>query len=307
MLPFFALAGGGFRAGAAMANPPPAQIGRYQIVRTLGEGGMGAVYLAQDPAIERLVAIKLMRQGFDASQLRDRFAREARSIGRLHHPNIVTIFDVGEHAGEPFIAMEYVEGQTLGTLIRERPSFPLLRKLRLIDGLCAGLHYAHRAGVIHRDIKPANVMVTPDETVKILDFGIARAPTGGATLAGTASGTVLGTLNYMSPEQLSGQKVDHRTDIFSVGAVFYELLTGRMAFPGDIQSGVLHLILVGSPEPLKQLTPSVADDVFAMVDRCLEKLPERRYEGLDAMRQDLAASIRRIDQPVGEPLQHRVP
>src|SRR5580693_6117385 len=146
----------------------PASIGRYQVIRTLGEGGMGSVYLATDPAIDRQVALKLMRAGFTGS-LRERFAREARAVGRLHHPNIVTIFEFGEHQGEPFIAMEYVEGQTLSSLVgRSDVSLPQL--VGLMDGLCAGLHYAHRAGIIHRDIKPVNVMVDTEGIVKILDF-----------------------------------------------------------------------------------------------------------------------------------------
>src|SRR5262245_59977916 len=152
----------------------PTQIGRYQVVRRLGEGGMGAVFLARDPAIDRDVAIKLMRTGFDVTDLRDRFTREAKSIGRLHHPNIVTVFDVGEHDGEPFIAMEYVEGQTLAKVIANAMAVPLAQKLGYIDGLFDGLQYAHRTGIIHRDIKPANVMVGVDGGIKILDFGIAR-------------------------------------------------------------------------------------------------------------------------------------
>jgi TPR repeat protein/predicted Ser/Thr protein kinase len=264
----------------------PTFIGRYQVIRTLGEGGMGAVFLATDPAIDRQVALKLMRAGFTGS-LRDRFAREARAVGRLHHPNIVTIFEFGEHQGEPFIAMEYVEGQTLSNLVgRSDVSLPQL--VGLMDGLCAGLHYAHRAGIIHRDIKPVNVMVDTEGIVKILDFGIARAAALSLTQAGTQPGTVLGTLNYMSPEQLSGKGVDQRTDIFAVGAVFYELLAGRQAFPGDIDSGILQLILLTGPTPLAQLRPDLDPGLVAIVNRCLERDVERRYPDLGVMRKDLA-------------------
>jgi TPR repeat protein len=266
----------------------PASIGRYQVIRTLGEGGMGAVYLATDPAIDRQVALKLMRAGLNTGSLRERFAREARAVGRLHHPNIVTIFEFGEHQGEPFIAMEYVEGQTLSNLVgRSDVSLPQL--VGLMDGLCAGLHYAHRAGIIHRDIKPVNVMVDAEGIVKILDFGIARAAALSLTQAGTQPGTVLGTLNYMSPEQLSGKAVDPRTDIFAVGAVFYELLAGRQAFPGDIDSGILQLILLTGPTPLAQLRPDLDPGLVAIVNRCLERDVERRYPDLGAMRKDLAA------------------
>ena len=249
---------------------------------------MGSVFLARDPAIDRYVAIKLMRSGFDDSQLRERFQREARSVGRLHHANIVTVFDVGEHNGEPFIAMEYVEGQTLGHLIRHPDRAPFETRLDWIEAICAGLSYAHKSGIIHRDIKPANVMVDNDGGLKILDFGIARATSGSGTQTATQAGTVLGTLNYMSPEQLSGRPVDHRTDIFSAGALFYELLSGRMAFPGDIQSGVLHYILVTGPrEPLLDACPTLHPRVAAIVDRCLARDVDARYADFGAVRRDL--------------------
>ena len=215
-----------------MTRKGPSRIGRYAIVRSLGEGGMGAVYLARDPAIDRPVAIKLLREGFAGGQARERFLREAQAIGRLHHPNIVTVFDFGEHDGEPFIAMEYVEGRTLAQLAA-RHEVTRSRALKLVDELCAGLHYAHRAGIVHRDIKPANIMVDADGTVRILDFGLARGIAVGASFSGTESGVVVGTLNYMSPEQLAAGNIDHRSDIFAVGAVFYELLSGRQAFPGE--------------------------------------------------------------------------
>jgi serine/threonine-protein kinase len=249
---------------------------------------MGSVFLGVDPAIDRQVALKLMRAGFDAGQLRERFAREAKAVGRLHHPNIVTIFEYGEHEGEPFIAMEYVEGQTLANLVG-RTDVALPEILALMDGLCAGLHYAHRAGIIHRDIKPVNVMVDGEGIVKILDFGIARAAAMSLTQAGTQPGTILGTLNYMSPEQLSGKPVDQRTDIFAVGAVFYELLAGRQAFPGDLNSGILQLILMTGPTPLETIRPDLDPAVYAIVNRCLERDADRRYPDLGVMRQDLAA------------------
>jgi len=278
-----------------MSAPVPTSIGRYQIIRSLGEGGMGAVFLARDPAIDRHVAIKLMRTGFDDPSLRERFAREAKSIGRLHHPNIVTIFDVGEHQGEPFIAMEYVEGQTLSHLIRHPENVSVLDKIGWIDGVCSGLNYAHRAGIIHRDIKPANIMVDAEGEVKILDFGIARATSSGSTHAATQAGTVLGTLNYMSPEQLAGKAVDSRTDIFSAGAVFYELLSGRMAFPGDIQTGVLHLILASGPEPLSTVAPFLDADLVAIVDRCLARDVALRYSDLASARRDLTSLRRKLE------------
>ena len=212
----------------------------------LGHGGMGSVYRARDPRIGRDVAIKLLREGYDSTELRDRFAREARSAGNLSHPNIVTIYDIGEHEGRPFIAMEYVAGETFAELIRSEAPLPFGRKLQMIEEVCAGLTHAHESGIVHRDIKPANLIVDPEGTVKILDFGIARLNASGMT----QPGMVIGTLNYMSPEQIGGIAVDGRADIFAVGAVLYELLSLRQAFPGDDYQAVFRQLLNGSPVPL---------------------------------------------------------
>jgi serine/threonine protein kinase len=268
----------------------PEVIGRYQILKAIGEGGMGSLYLARDPAIDRLLAIKLLREGFDSTELRQRFASEARSAGRLHHQNIVTIFDVGEHDRQPFIAMEYVKGETLAEIARQQQVVALARKLDWMDKLCAGLHYAHRAGVVHRDIKPANIMLDEEGVLKILDFGIARF---GASEM-TQAGMVIGTLNYMAPEQMMGRPIDMRADIFSVGAVFYEMLTYQRAFPGDLSSGIVHKILSGNPEPLETLIPDLDAAVIAVVAKCLEKDPDRRYPDLGATRRDLAGVRNRI-------------
>src|SRR5262250_121884 len=162
-----------------MAVDAPKNISRYQVMQHLATEGMGSVYLARDPAIDRLVAIKLLKEGFDNAELRERFMREARSAGRLRHVNIVTIFDVGEHDNQPFIAMEYVEGETLYALIKQKAALSIGRKLEMIDQLCAGLQYAHRGGIVHRDIKPKNVMVDADGVLKVLDFGIARVSDSG--------------------------------------------------------------------------------------------------------------------------------
>ena len=164
-----------------MADTVHRVIGRYEIQRPIGAGGMGVLWLARDPIIDRRVAIKLMREGLESATARERFLREARSAGRLHHPNIVTIFDVGEHEGQPFIAMQFIEGETLADVVNRRATLSLVRKLRWMEDLCAGLQYAHRAGIVHRDIKPANVMVDEEGTARILDFGIARLDTTGLT------------------------------------------------------------------------------------------------------------------------------
>jgi predicted Ser/Thr protein kinase len=293
-----------------MTRKGPSRIGRYAIVRSLGEGGMGAVYLARDPAIDRPVAIKLLREGFAGGQARERFLREAQAIGRLHHPNIVTVFDFGEHDGEPFIAMEYVEGRTLAQLAA-RHEVTRSRALTLVDELCAGLHYAHRAGIVHRDIKPANIMVDADGTVRILDFGLARGIAVGAGFSGTQSGVVVGTLNYMSPEQLAAGSIDHRSDIFAVGAVFYELLSGRQAFPGDAFGDVVNLILNLGPIPLQQLCPGLDPRVVVVVERCLQRDPALRYADLAEMRQDLAGVASRDEGAPSAPdaptTENRVP
>jgi hypothetical protein len=297
-----------------MPHATPRTIGRYTVVRRLGEGGMGIVYLAQDTTIDRLVAVKLMRVGSE-DQLHDRFAREARSLGRLNHPNVVTIFEVGEHESQPFMAMEYVAGETLASLIRGREPAPLADRLGWMDGVLAGVHCAHRAGIIHRDIKPTNVVIDGEGTAKVLDFGIARGPAIN-THTLTQAGAVVGTISYMSPEQIGGKPVDHRTDVFSIGAVFYELLVGRQAFPGDIQSGVLHLILSSGPaEPLARARPDLDVGLIAIVNRCLERDRELRYPDLGETRRDLAAVRKRLGnarqpeaiidlgdrQPMGQP------
>lgn len=197
-------------------------IGRYEVERQLGAGGMGAVYLARDPTIGRKLAIKVLRT--DDDEYRRRFKIEVRAAGALRHRHIITIFDSGEHEGSPFLAMEYIPGETLAEKIAKREPLPLSEKLRYIEELCEGLAHAHAAGIIHRDIKPANVIVDRDgDSVKIVDFGIARVADSGAT----QSGLLMGTLTYMSPEQVMGRRVDHRADLFSAGLVLYELLCYR--------------------------------------------------------------------------------
>jgi serine/threonine-protein kinase len=269
---------------------PPDTVGRYHVERLIAHGGMGSLYLARDPVIDRLVVIKFLKDGFDDPATRERFAREARAAGRLHHPNIVTVFDVGEHDSRPFIAMEYVSGETLAQLIARRAVSRVWEKLAILEDLCAGLHFAHCAAIVHRDIKPANVMRDESGVVKILDFGIARA--GGAVI--TRAGDVVGTLNYMSPEQLAGQQVDHRADIYSVGTLAYELITDQMAFPGSVQTGVLSRILNSGPVPIASLVPGVDPDLAASIERAMAREPDARYRDLDTMRQDLAAVRARL-------------
>jgi len=282
----------------------PTNIARYQVLNHIEAGGMGSVYLARDPAIDRLVAIKLLKEGFDNAELRERFMREARSAGRLRHINIVTIFDVGEHDKQPFIAMEYVEGETLHALIKRQAALSVGRKIQLMDELAAGLQYAHRGGIVHRDIKPKNVMLDADGVVKVLDFGIARVTDSGGGGIKTQAGMLMGTLNYMAPEQMMGlPDVDARADQFSAGAVFYELLAYRQAFPGGLESGILHKIINADPEPLLSIDPRLDRSLVDVVNKMLQKSRDNRYADMSAVRRDLAAVRRRlgIDQYSDDP------
>jgi eukaryotic-like serine/threonine-protein kinase len=270
----------------------PTVIHRYQIVDRIGQGGMGALYLARDPLLDRLVAIKVLREGFDNDELRERFAREARSAARLAHVNIVAIFDFGEHEGQPFIAMEYIPGETLAEKIRRKAALSTVQRLRYVEELCAGLGHAHKAQIVHRDVKPANVMISPDGLVKILDFGIARL----ADSSMTQAGMIVGTLNYMSPEQVAGGAIDHRSDVFALGAVFYEILAYRQAFPGSLRDGILHRILNAPPEALAGLRPDLDPAIAAIVMRALEKDPGARYQNLSTMRRDVARIRERLER-----------
>jgi ketosteroid isomerase-like protein/predicted Ser/Thr protein kinase len=277
----FALFAAGSRNYRVMTKPP-VSIGRYEVVRPIGQGGMGSLYLVWDPRLERQIAIKLLKD--DDDELRERFSREARAAARLRHPHIVTIFDVGDHEGQPFIAMEFVQGETLGEIVRHRRPMSIVRKVELIEALCDGLGFAHKAGIVHRDIKPANIMVDAEGALKILDFGIARAV---ESVGMTQAGMLIGTLNYMSPEQIGGLTIDHRSDIFAVGAVFYELVAYRQAFPGSVLGGVLNKILHESPEPLTNLVRGVHSEIVRIVSRAVEKNQADRYQDLASMRKEL--------------------
>jgi eukaryotic-like serine/threonine-protein kinase len=245
---------------------------------------MGSLYLARDPGLDRLVAIKLLREDFqDDREIRQRFQREARAVARLRHPNIIVVFDVGEEDGRPFIAMEYIDGPTLADLLDRTPPLPLPRRLEIVEGLCAGLAHAHAAGIVHRDVKPANIMVDADGVVKILDFGIARQGNTGTTQAGI----MLGSLNYMSPEQMLGREVDGRTDIFAAGAVLYEAIALEQAFPGGMDSGVFHAIMHSGPVPLPERVRGVDRELAAVVERALSREPAERYQDAQQMRRDL--------------------
>ncbi len=254
----------------------------------LGAGGMGVVYLATDPLLRRTVAIKILPAHDD--DLRERFQREARSAASLRHPNIVTIYDIGEDDGKPFIAMEFLDGESLAELVQRRAALSIDRRLELMLDLCAGLGYAHKNGIVHRDIKPGNLMVTAEGPLKILDFGLARFTSEATNTGLTRVGSVLGTPHYMSPEQVEGKVADTRSDIFSVGVVLYELLTSQQAYPGTSAHVVLHNIIHLTPTPIRQLMPSIPAELEALVSKALEKDPEKRYQNL----RDLTSDVTRV-------------
>ena len=263
-------------------------IDRYETIELLGRGGMGSVYLARDPSIDRYVAVKVLDAAFDATA-RQRFTREARASGRLHHPNIVTIFDVGEHQGRPFIAMEYVPGQTLAALIRQGRLGPA-EKLRLVADACTGLAYAHRAGIIHLDVKPENLVRHDSGVLKILDFGIARV------LARDSTHTrhVMGTLRYMAPEQATGQTIDLRSDVFALGCVLYEVIAGVPAFKGTMQELLSRVTKPLQVSPLSELVPGVHPELVRMTQRAMAADPDERYNDLEVLKRELDGLRRRL-------------
>jgi tRNA A-37 threonylcarbamoyl transferase component Bud32/tetratricopeptide (TPR) repeat protein len=259
-------------------------IGKYRILRILGRGGMGTVYEALDPLINRKVAVKMMIPGLAQSpELRQRFLREAQAAGGLRHRNIVTVYDLGEDQGQPFIAMEYLEGTDLEKVIQGREPHPLEWKLHIIRQICDGLAYAHRNGIVHRDVKPANIRVTLDGEAKIVDFGIAHLQSSRIT----KSGLVLGTIQYMSPEQVDGKNLDHRTDIFSVGAIAFELVAYRKPFDGDTVSAVLYKVMHQGPDVKAFPRTEYSPGLEAIVMRALERDVDERYLSLDEMRDDI--------------------
>jgi serine/threonine protein kinase len=275
----------------------PARIGRYEVRSLLGQGGMGRIYLAFDPTLDRLLALKVLRgddHDDDGAAVQERFAREARAAARLGHPNIVTIYDVGVHDGQPFIAMEYVPGETLASVIRSRRPRTLKDCLGILKDIASGLDYLHRSGLVHRDVKPGNVMVTPDGAVKILDFGVARIVHSSITV----SGTFLGSPSYMSPEQVRGEAADHRSDIFSLGSVMYELLSEHRAFQGDSLAAIAMKISTGAAAPLAQLAPQLPANIVGIVERAMQANPSDRYQSMTLMMRDLEEARRSVNEEV---------
>ncbi|HXU29796.1 MAG TPA: serine/threonine-protein kinase [Thermoanaerobaculia bacterium] len=277
-----------------MPPSPPPQLGRYEIREELGKGAMGIVYLARDPLIGRLVALKTFRLGFsvgdrDIEQFRARFIREAQSAGILSHPGIVTVHDVVERSEEglAFIAMEYVRGTNLKILLQGDAPLDLAFVADVISQIAAALDYAHAHGVIHRDVKPANVILTGDGKVKLTDFGIARLNSSNLT----QEGQMLGTPNYMAPEQVMGKDVDHRADLFSLGVVLYEMLTGHKPFAGENLTQVSHRIVYEPFTPPEKFVRDLPPALRAVLVKALEKNPADRYSTASELARDLTAAV----------------
>jgi serine/threonine protein kinase len=268
------------------------RIGKYEVECVIGEGAMGVVYRAMDPLINRRVAIKVMADAVaQDSGLRDRFLREAQAAGSLQHPNVVTIYDFGEVDDHLFIAMEYVEGDDLSDLITKNVTIRPSDALDLIIGLLHGLAYAHKRGIIHRDIKPANIRVDTEGKARLMDFGVAHL----ASSELTSTGMLLGTPAYMAPEQITGSAVTAETDLFSVGAVLYELLAGQRAFIGETLQSLMYSILNKAPEPLDKLLPKLPPGLSDVVMRALAKEPSHRYHSALAMANDLSAILNALE------------
>ena len=278
----------------------PKTLGRYEIASLVGEGGMGRVYKALDPAIGRTVAIKTLNVDLEPTQLEEfkqRFFREARTAGRLQHPNVVTIYDVGEQDGLAYITMEYVEGKTLREVMDAESPLKVDTACRIACEVAGGLAAAHRQSVVHRDVKPSNIMVGPGGTVKLMDFGIARLPEG----MRTRTGLVLGSPSYIAPEQIVGHPIDARYDLFSLGIVLYEMLAGAVPFRGDGVGELLYNVLnyIHAPPSLhNSRVPAVFERIFA---RALAKHPDDRYQTADEFAHDLR-EWRTLPRPTAEEL-----
>jgi eukaryotic-like serine/threonine-protein kinase len=263
--------------------------GRYGLERQLGHGGMASVYLAHDTELDRAVAVKLLAENVAAdAELRERFVREARLAARLSHPNVVSVFDAGEDDGRPYIVMEHVEGETLADLLVRRRRLPPEEARQLALQACRGLAHAHESGLVHRDVKPQNLLLRRDGTLKIADFGIARAVEGTSL---TQAGTVLGTAAYLSPEQALGEQVTTAADVYSLGAVLYELLTGRPPVEAESLADLAEKQRRPSIVPVHELAPDVPADLEDVVMRCLARNPEYRPATAGELERDLEPAL----------------
>ena len=269
--------------------PIPETIGRFRIEALLGRGGMGEVYKALDPTLQRTVAVKTVRPDIDRPEYLERMMREAQACARLSHPNIVTIFEAGQAEGVVFIAMEFLQGENLAEVLEKR-ALPFDEKIRILTKVLDALQHAHNLDIVHRDIKPSNIHVQADGTIKLMDFGLARMLTADTL---TASGNVLGTPHYASPEQLKGQTVDRRSDIYSTGVMAYEMLSGRRPFEPDNDSisSVIIKVISEAPRPMNTEICRMLPEIETIVSKAMAKAPEDRYQTSDEMRRALTAFL----------------
>ena len=268
----------------------PEKIGKYEISEQIGVGGFGAVYRGRDPFIKRTVAVKTCQ--LNDPEIKSRFFREAELAGNLHHRNITTIYDFGVENDIPYIVQEFLTGEDLDKVIKRGEKLPLSRRIEILIAIAEGLHFAHEAHVIHRDIKPANIRLLENGSVKIMDFGIAKSLQSESSL--TQTGITLGTSAYLAPEQIRGETLDRRTDVFAVGVLAYELFTYQKPFRGEHLSTILYRILNEAPEPIQTVAPDVPPGLAAIVSKAMEKTVQSRYPSMEAMRQDLITVYRQV-------------
>ena len=273
------------------------KLGRYEVLEQIGRGAMGIVYKGKDPILNRLTAIKTIRfsDEFDEDKvdvIKTHFYREAEVVAKLSHPNIVTIYDVGEDLDLSFLAMEYLQGESLEKYTSQGNLFPVKKCLEIIAQVCDALEYAHTHDIIHRDIKPANIMMLGDGSIKVTDFGIARA----TTSTKTRTGIIKGTPYYMSPEQTKGLKLSGRSDIFSLGVVFYQLLTGKLPFDGENMAAIMYQITSVNPTPPTEYKTGLNKPILTVLNKALEKDHDKRY----AHARDMGKHIRMIFKKMSE-------
>ena len=281
------------------------QVGRYEIQELIGEGAMAQVFKAYDPQIGRTLACKILKEErtLDEEYV-NRFMREAKAAGAFVHPNIVTVYDVGQHEERPYIIIELVDGTPMDEVLRDSPDMPMTQALSIGVQLARALDYAHAQGVVHRDIKPSNILILPDgHNIKIADFGIAHIDEPDATRH-TQAGTVLGTPQYMSPEQVMGAKVDGRSDLFSVGVILYQLFSGRRPFNADTMATLLYQITREDPPPLSEVAPGLPAGLQHIVSKLLSKQPERRFQTGTELADALERELRNLTEEKEQEKKH---